>query len=218
MEELSAGELLSKFQSLGFNCELGIAQRYAGIEPPGLFRFMGTDLEPMAATIANKLDDLIDPERIAIYRNGAPEYERYGIALQNHGFAYETSTFVPIEPEAEQRLLRDQIAHLTYMKRMFLETAEEGLVHFVRINRPQQQDEAVMERLFDALASLGPNRLLWVCLAEGDVAPNTIIRLKPGFYKGYISELAPPENVPLVSVQVWVDLCTSYLRAVEAET
>ena len=64
-------EVLSRFESLGNNCEFGIVQRSAGYDPPGLFRNVGfLDVEQIISAVSHNLEGMFEPGR---YELTAPE-------------------------------------------------------------------------------------------------------------------------------------------------
>ena len=63
-ELLSDRNLALQFESLGDNCELGLVQRRAGVEPLGLLRFAGAPLRRLITALDARFEGIDDPEAI----------------------------------------------------------------------------------------------------------------------------------------------------------
>src|ERR1700709_1381523 len=64
--ELNDQDLVLGFESIGDNCELGLLQRRAGVEPLGLLRFAGAPLRNLVRALNARFAGLADPARIRI--------------------------------------------------------------------------------------------------------------------------------------------------------
>src|SRR4029077_19430059 len=63
---LPPDQLMMRFESLGENCEFGLAQRRCGAEPLGLLRFASAPLPVLLAGLRGRFEGMGDPEQIDI--------------------------------------------------------------------------------------------------------------------------------------------------------
>jgi tetratricopeptide (TPR) repeat protein len=75
------GKLLIQFESLGENCEFGLAQRHFGVEPLGLLRWVSLEPEGLCRALEERFCILDDPEDLEIKLIG-PEYHAFGERYQ----------------------------------------------------------------------------------------------------------------------------------------
>jgi hypothetical protein len=85
--ELSDRELVLQFESLGDNCELGLVQRMAGVEPLGMFRFASAPLRNVIRAMTGRFAGIAEPGQINI--QGVKD--EYMIHLIKYGFAYHVA-------------------------------------------------------------------------------------------------------------------------------
>jgi hypothetical protein len=65
-DTMTDAELLLQFESLGDNCELGLVQRRAGVEPLGLFRFAGAPLRHLIRALETRFAGMADPAHVRV--------------------------------------------------------------------------------------------------------------------------------------------------------
>jgi hypothetical protein len=195
-------ELLAQFENLGDNCEFGIAQRHAGIEPLGLFRFTGTGhLPSIVEAIDNRLEDFGIPEDVELF--GGPG-EWIGVHIKRYHVIYATATK---RGNADESLVFDQeITKMRFLKRKFLEDLEEGHKIFVRKGGSPNDLEGIRS-LGRAISRHGPGTLLWVVEATPSLPNGSIETVETGILKGAIEKFAPASNVPSLSLENWLQLC-----------
>ena len=61
---MSDRELVVHFESLGDNCELGLVQRRAGVEPLGLLRFAGVPLRNLVRGLNARFANIAEAWRV----------------------------------------------------------------------------------------------------------------------------------------------------------
>ena len=191
-------ELMLAFESIGENCELGLAQRLVGIEPLGLLRFASSPPDVIMKLLADRCEGLGDPETIQLVLERDGEYyvkdHRYGLWYHTHQF------FGQIDPIT---LHERECAKIAYLARNFLEKLEEGEKILVR---HMNMDAEQIARLYDLLQGYGPSPVLWVVVADSEHAAGTIEQLDRRLFKGYIKRFAPPSNVPDLDLDAWIEL------------
>lgn len=201
-------QLLSRFESLGDNCEFGVVQRYARIEPLGLFRWNSTTLPALMAVLGEEFAN-VDPENVELYTHKNGEFM---VRLPPWGFQYHTHLFEgSIEPE---RLREQQVKVIGFLKRRMLEDLRSGEKIFVRKGTDTRATQAVLD-LHRQLLRYGRNTLLWV-IPEDESHPAGMVEvLETGLLRGYIDRFAPAEDAYDCS-PVWLDLCRNTVALADA--
>jgi hypothetical protein len=196
---------ITRFESLGDNCEFGLVQRQCGAEPLGLFRFSYIALEQLLRGLEQGFVALGKPEqlRCRISPGPPPEFiiEDDGYAMIYHTFQYDPAA----DPVA---LLANQPARQRFLARKLMEDVAQGEKIFV-IRRSAPLTEHDVLPLHGLLNRLGRNTLLYVVPAEDDTPPGTVEQVIPGLLKGSIARLAPDDNAHDLAVQSWLEVCVN---------
>ncbi len=198
-----AGELLPdktlalQFESLGDNCELGLVQRRAGVEPLGLLRFAGAPLRRLITALEARFEGIADPDTIHVCQ----ENGEYMVRLSKYDFIYHTDVKVGEgDPEA---LHRQQVGTVGFLTRKFIGDLESGEKLLVfRQNEPLSANDLMDLRI--ALAAYGPATLLWVQQARPGHPPGTVVVADDRLMIGYVTRLAARGNVPDLDVRSWL--------------
>lgn len=184
-------KLIDAFEPLGDNCEFGGLQRAAGIEQLSLFRWSGVTLDTLVHLLDADLEGVDDPAHVhleqAVWRNGAREYMVRHDAMRATSHTFQ----VPDDrgAEGEAALLALEVRRLGLLRRKFLEDVRVARRIFVyRCIDPV--DPAAMLRLHRALARYGPNRLLFVRLADAALAAGEVRSIASGIVEGAMDSFA----------------------------
>lgn len=207
---LPPDQLMMRFESLGENCEFGLAQRRCGAEPLGLLRFASAPLEKLLAGLEGNFEGMGEPDQVDVQvsENGS----EYLVVDRRFGFLYHP-WILAHEAESEQVRQRET-TRLPFLRRKLLEDLEEGRKIFVyHAMIPLSAADAL--RLFTAIRAYGPGSLLWVELANGSHRAGTVEQLRPGLLKAYIDRFAPSENAHDLSLDCWVEICRNACRVLE---
>jgi hypothetical protein len=208
-EQLPVDQLMMQFESLGENCEFGLAQRRCHAEPLGLLRFASTPLSALLAALKQRFEGLGEPDQVEV-RVSDNKLE-YLVLDRRYGFLYHPWLLVG-QAEAEE-IRQRELKRLPLLKRKLLEDLEEGSKIFVyRGMRPLSR--ALVRRLADAMREYGPATLLWVELHDAAHPPGTVELISDGLLKGYIDRFAPGDNAHDLSIACWVELCRNALALV----
>jgi tetratricopeptide (TPR) repeat protein len=106
------GRVLIQFESLGENCEFGLAQRHFGVEPLGLLRWVSLDAAALCIALEERFARLDDPEDLEIELQG-PEYHACGKQYQMRMHTF----IVASEYKGTQQQLKAQLfRRLKYLK------------------------------------------------------------------------------------------------------
>jgi hypothetical protein len=204
---LAADTLMGGYESLGHNCEFGMAQRHCGAEPLGLLRFSGITLPDLLRALEARFDRLGDTAQTEILvacgrrREFIVRDTRHRLSLHTRRFADETTA---------ERIRPDALRHLAFLGRLFAEALALGEKTFV-FQRPGQTLLAQMRPLLARLRAHGPARLLFV--VEGHAhAPGTVEELGHGLFRGWTDRMAPQEEVGDGNIAAWVSICANAQR------
>ncbi|KMO39795.1 hypothetical protein ACQVP2_12870 [Methylobacterium aquaticum] len=197
---LTAASLLGAFESLGDNCEFGIAQRYAGADPLGLFRLSSTPLADLTHAVETRFAHYGGADDIEV-RVGAGGY--LFCHSRRYGFAYHTGDMAPHVNPAD--ILGREIRRVAYLKDRLLADLAAGDKILVRKGPPAETEGAV-RRLFAALRAIGPVTLLRVCEA-GEIPPGRVVWRGEGLMQGTLPRFAPYAAATDADLPGWLAVC-----------
>jgi hypothetical protein len=195
-------QLMMQFESLGENCEFGLAQRRCGAEPLGLLRFASTPLAALLTALKHRFDDFGDPERIEL--RISPDRREYLVLDRRYGILYHP--WLLVGEAAPEDILAREAKRLPLLTRKLIEDLEEGRKIFV-YRGMQPLSRVLMSRLVEALRGYGRCTLLWVERQDATHPPGTVEVLAEELLKGYIDRFAPAENAHDLSLDGWIALC-----------
>jgi hypothetical protein len=202
-------QMISRFESLGDNCEFGLAQRRLGVEPLGLLRFSFIELPQLLRGLRRGFEGLGDPDRTTVTVDSKDG--EFIVREAAYGITYHTFQF---EHQMSLDAVRaQQGARLNFLKRKLMEDAANGEKIFVIKRAHPLRPEEVLP-LYAILNELGWNWLLWVVPADQTHPSGTVEVLLPGLLRGYVDRFAPNDNAPDLSLPAWVAVCEAAWRAV----
>ena len=203
-------QVMLAFQNLGDNCEFGIAQRAAGVEPIGLLRFFG-----FAGSVGSRLSRLVAAVEEGFARLAQPgsmalkEVEERGqTVVYITERTYGMFDHIPLPPggiDAERRIPRE-MKRLQLLRRKFQQDVTSGRYIWVW-RSAATKDAEQLTPLCQALRAHGPNTLLWVVEADAAHAPGTVERLNDHLLKGYIERFAPYDDATNITPRSWLQVC-----------
>ncbi len=201
---------LKQFEALGGNCEFGLVQRAAGIEPLGLLRFTGIDIDDLIALLQAGFAQLGDPAETELILNAQNEY----MLVHRRYPSFRTHTFInlgdtdPIVLHAKlckrTRFLRDKLlAELRAGAKIFLCRPADGRI-----------DPGAIAELHDAFRTLGPGLLV---VARNAPSHDPVVRVSP-LEPGLMAATLPGHSHKLTLEYIqrhryehWLDLCRAVL-------
>jgi hypothetical protein len=209
--QMPLDQLMMRFESLGENCEFGLAQRRCHAEPLSLLRFASTPLSALLAALKQQFDGLGEPDQLDVRVSASNE--EYLVLDRRYGILYHPWLLVG---QADPDTIRQrELKRLPLLKRKLLEDLAEGEKIFVyRGMRPLSR--ALVGRLHDALRQHGPATLFWVELQDAKHPAGTVEMLGDGLLKGYIDRFAPGDNAHDLSMDCWISLCRQAVSLVQA--
>ena len=212
-QRMPAETLMMQFESLGENCEFGLAQRRCGAEPLGLLRFASTPLSALLAALGQRFDGLGDPDQLEI--RVSENQREYLVLDRRYGILYHPWLMVG---EADPEGIRQrELMRLPLLKRKLIEDFEQGSKIFV-YRGMQPLSPTLVWRLFAALRQFGPATLLWVERQDAKHPAGTVEVLGDGLLKGYIDRFAPGDNAHDLSLDCWIALCRAALSITRDQT
>jgi tetratricopeptide (TPR) repeat protein len=173
--------LVTRFESLGGNCEFGLVQRHFGAEPLGLMRWLSISPERLCEALETRLAGIGEPQFTQLRVGGGHEFitsdTRYGMAM--HTFIKDTGqdqARLAAQMQRRLRFLRDKLLQdLAAGEKIFLYRCREDTTH------------AHIEAISACLRAFNQrNRLLAVFLTENDGPPVAVRRYKPRILSGAI--------------------------------
>ena len=195
-------ELVSGFESLGLNCELGFVQRLTGAEPLGLLRFAGLTLNKLILGLQNGFEGIGTAGRHRV--ETLPDLPAEGFIGRDDLYTMTYHTYrQPAEVSAED-LLAAEAERLPYLARKLMEDLEDGEKVFVVKNEGGLHMEDVL-RVEAAIRERGPGLLLWVEGAEPGYPPGSVEVLAPGLMRGRVDRFANLQlGIHDVSQSIWL--------------
>lgn len=205
-------DALQHFESLGDDCEFGVVQRFAGLEPLGLLRFAFIPYHGLLTLLDHGLDRLGDPDDTTLTRDPRGEIV---VEIPSLGVRYHTDIFG--REGEEPAILHDQLARLRLLGRKFREDLQSADKIFVR-KGADSADLAAMRTLHAALRRHGRATLLWLTLADGREPIGTVQVIEPGLLHAQIDRFAAFFDQPDLNLQAWLEICRGarLLRLIEA--
>lgn len=206
-QALPPRDLMLQFESLGENCEFGLAQRQCGAEPLGLLRFASTPLPLLLDALEARFDGMGSPEHTAVEISA--DGKEYMIKDWRFGFLYHT--WVPIGEMTAEAVGRREIRRVPFLVRKLLDDLATAEKIFVVKGMGAMPEEEVFP-LAMAIRRYGANTLLFVTLADADHPGGTVVEEYPGFLVGYIDRFAPGANAHDLLLDQWLQLCREAYR------
>ena len=203
---LTPAELLRDFESLGENCEFGIAQRKLDCEVLGLFRFGDTDLPALLRGFADEFRAMTDLDAVTVTASGGgrPEY-----LLSVDAYRMRWHTFVPIDQAEAEATRRQQATKLAFLRRKFLDGLRASRKIYV-LKREQPLTEAEVLPVWEALNRFGRNTLLYVVPGAAPGRVGAVEMPRPGLLRGHLGAFAANADVIAATVaEDWLRLCAN---------
>ncbi len=196
---LADGDLVLRFESIGDNCELGLVQRRAGVEPLGLLRFAGAPLRNLLRGLNARFANIADPAHVRINS----EHGEYMVKLTKYDFTFHAH--VRTGEMAAAALHQQQCRTVGFLAGKLMADLEDASKILVfRQNEPLSAGDLVDLRI--ALAAYGPGILLWVQAACPGHPPGSVQVADERMMVGYVRRLAARDTVPDLDFTSWMQV------------
>jgi len=182
-DTLNITEIVSEFESLGDNCELGLLQRQWGAEPVGLFRFSAITPPLMIELLEAELAPLGDPAHTLI------TYDSDELVVYDDRGYFWMHSFVQRDQMDEQKYLRQQNARMTFLKRKLLLDLKASNKIFVCKDSRSPISDTTLREMSKRLNHFASNLLLGIRLSDDDHPPGSLILLEPNIIIGHVSRM-----------------------------
>jgi Flp pilus assembly protein TadD len=207
--------VLKQFESLGGNCEFGLAQRAAGIEPLGLLRFSGMVTDDLVGLLRCGFEDVGSEQHSELFLNAQNEFmliDRRFPSFWSHTFisAGETDPAVlPAKLRKRAQFLRDKLlAELRSGKKIFLFRPANGTL-----------DDSAIDTLNAEFRRLSDGMLLCIRNAAEGCPPMEIVSRRCGLMVATMPGYTAKLDLGFVRehrYRHWITLCRAALEAASA--
>lgn len=218
MDRTVNNEIMSRFLSLGDNCEFDLIQRSATSEPIDLMRFATfflpgpKRLERLIEALDVEFEGLGDPGSLQCELRGLPPNREFIIRDSKLGLFYHTNRH---EGSIDVEILHAQQVEI-------IQSQKENLISYLKSSKivlvwkaNDGSDEADIRRLVAGLRKFGPNLLLWVQLADAEHPPGLVEYAGRGLLKGYVTRFAPYSNASDIAFEPWHLVCRNAVEAAD---
>ena len=209
--------LVMRFESCGDNCEFGLLQRRIGVERMALLSYAGVaDVFGLADAIENRFAGFAEGEALHISIFGAEWIATVPAQRMN----FHTGRLVA--DVSEDRIRTEERRKLQFLAQKLIDDIEDGNKIFVyrtlRDGRGGHDGMKGMDRLYDAMRTIGPARLLWVNEADDAHPPGTVIQCRDGLYHGFVERLAPHQDAFATDAEGWLALLEAAAALIDTTT
>ena len=150
------GKLLARFESLGDNCEFGIVQRLAGIEPLGLLRWSNIQPAKLAQILNNGFEGVGDPANTELSVTVTGDYHLFDRRY------FGMHTFINSGHASAEDLLPKMCRRLRFLKDKMIEDLTDGEKIFVHKATHESLSLDAMRAIKTAMQRYGNGVLLCV--------------------------------------------------------
>ena len=188
-------------------CEFGLVQRRFGAEPFGLFRWALIAIDRLTHALQNQFAEVgsDDTTELAIRRESASHQEYYVVDKK---VGYLTHTFVKVEDSPEDRMLKQSIRRVRFLKAKLIEDLHAAEKIFI-YKYALKFDPALLRGMFAAVRSYGNGTVLCMTLADATHPKGSIEMIEPGLFVGrtgfFMDAVVPDEQG--VDTEIWFAMC-----------
>jgi predicted Zn-dependent protease len=199
-DDRSVTQLLMQFESIGDNCEFGLAQRRFGAEPLGLLRWAGISADRLVVALDAGFEGVGTPEQTEL--EARREY-----FLKDSRFQMNMHTFIDVKDGKYDDIYAKMCRRLRYLREKFLKDLREpGKVFVFKAKDGVLRDDQIAA-LHRSIRSYGPGSLLCVRLADGVRKAGTVELVGNDLMIGYIDRLSPRADYSEISFDCWLEIC-----------
>ena len=193
-------QLLTQFEMLAGNCDLGLAMRALGFEQLSLLRFSGATTEVAIRGLENDFQGIGEQLSAEIADNPIKEW------MVRDGFGLRFHTHQSSEVMTEAEILKRQQLHIQFLRRKFIEDLQADDKIFVLADHTRWRTFESALALFLSLNRRGPHKMLWVCPNLGEMAHGRVDELMPGLARGLLDLFDGHLEAGHITVSGWVNV------------
>ena len=209
-DDSAPAQLLMRFESLGGNCEFGIVQRLAGIEPLGLLRWANITTANLLRALNSGLECVGHANSVRLEATQSGDYyliDRY----------FGMHTFINPGKEPAEKLLPKMVRRLRFLRDKLLEDLAAGERIFVHKLPGTELDVDEIRALGKAIHRYGSGQLLVVQKASDDRVDGRVEMVGEGVFTGYLSKLTANPLAAPGYVADWYNLCQTAARLIDGD-
>jgi hypothetical protein len=205
--------IISRFESIGDNCEFGFVQRKLGLEVGQLLRWAFIPTESLLAALRNEFNALYEFEKLIPAAHDMVWDQTYHISFHSHmrSEVLDGKLQFKLSEEEREKIHKEEIRKIMYLRHKFYNNMRAGGQFYV-IKKNAGLSMEICSEIYKIIASVGENRLLAVVTAETPEQIGTVAPHADGFTIGYIDRLAPYNQADDVSLETWIKLCRAALE------
>jgi hypothetical protein len=177
-------ELMMMFQSLGENCEFGLAQRHFQAEPLGLLRWTAISVHNLTRALNENFANVGLRAETRLVEVGT----EYMTAHSNYGMG--SHTFIQVDKDNEEAIFKAQLVRLAFLRRKLIEDLESGEQTFIYTSENGATDDEI-DALHKAVVRYGARYFLFVRKSSDTNPPGTVTYVGDGLMLGYMDRLGP---------------------------
>jgi len=197
--------LLLLFEGLGDNCDVGVLQRAAGIDPFGLFRFATCTATDVGMLLRTRFQCLGEPADLWLDKVG-PRQE-YWVKSRQCSFEAHTDRYADVDdPEVVRAAFIEKIQ---FLKTRLIRDLSRG--RRLCVWRGAASTAAIQE-IAAQLQSYAPTYLLWARVADAAQLPGSVERVSDRLLYGYLSRYGDYDGGPRPPVEEWIRVCANAYR------
>ncbi len=203
--------LFNRFESLGATsggCEFGMVQGQYGCAGLGMLRWSNIQIESLLRGINRTFEGvgLLENTTLRIARR-TPTREEY--LLRDMVYNFGGHTFVEPKNVPEDKMLAQSAKRLAFLRNKLIEEMRSGKKIFVFKLANPVEDEVLLE-IGDALARLGPGRLLCAVKANAAHPKGTIRQVSGHVFAAHFGHFMSNEDAENrgIDFAAWHDVCT----------
>ncbi|HTA38322.1 MAG TPA: hypothetical protein VK760_04560 [Candidatus Acidoferrales bacterium] len=199
---------MTRFVSVGANCEFGFAQRAHGAESFDLFRWARISVPILLHVLSERLSEIGDPEQIELR---ATEFGEWTGFHRKYGFEWHTFV-LPERRMSLEALHRRECARISKLASLFVDHLMLGDKIFVFAG--SELTESDVRPLVDAIRLYGAAPLLFVTSATSRSRTGTVEVVEDGLLHGYLDRFSDPYDMPATTdANAWLGVCEAALIA-----
>jgi len=198
---------ISKFESIGDNCEFGFLKRSLGNEDGGLLRWATSPPRVLIEGLRHRFEGLYAYENLSPYWDNVVLDSRYGFRFHSQMISKDKRW---LQSEAErQEIYIGEKQKIDYLVRKFLERlADREVICVYKTNDNISSRDA--KDLAEAIRSIGPAGLMIVRSTTKRILTARVLRRRD-YLCGYIDHFAPYGKADDIS-PVWAELVRDVSR------
>jgi hypothetical protein len=196
-------DLVTRFESFGSDCEVGLMQRRCGTEPLGLFRFSTIYLPFALRAVENDFRGMGEKLDAAL-----EDCDQEWMARE-HGYLMRWHTFLHSKDATREQILSREQKKLAFLIRKMRSDITGSAKIFIVKNRDNPASMEQVIPLHLALNRSAPNWLLWVTPSDEEHPTGSVEEIQPRLLRGYIDHFMVTGVSNSESIPGWMAILTN---------